>query len=66
MITKPNAMHCTTHHTACDCREYRFQQMEEALKTIRSWARYDLEDDYDVKALNTKDVFDFCNMVLEK
>lgn len=30
---------CTTHHFACDCREYQFMQMETALKVIQTWAK---------------------------
>jgi len=33
-ITKRRADRCTTHHHACDCREYRYQEMEKALKVI--------------------------------
>ena len=32
------ARRCTTHHRACDCREYRYQRMEQALKIISTWA----------------------------
>lgn len=32
---------CTTHHEACPCREYRFQQMAQALRIIRTWALCD-------------------------
>jgi len=40
MITKSRANKCVTHHAACDCREYRYQQMESALKVIRTWASF--------------------------
>jgi hypothetical protein len=30
MITKAMAENCTTHFLACECREYRFQQIEMA------------------------------------
>ena len=29
---------CTTHHHACECREYRMREMETALKCIAVWA----------------------------
>jgi hypothetical protein len=28
MITKAMAERCVTHHWACDCREWKFKQME--------------------------------------
>ena len=42
-ITAYRAKQCITHHYACDCREYRYQQMEAALKTIHTWAAYDAD-----------------------
>lgn len=32
---------CTTHHAACACREWQFEQMQRALRVIRTWARCD-------------------------
>lgn len=32
---------CTTHHEACPCREYRCEQMAQALRLIRTWALCD-------------------------
>jgi len=29
---------CVHHHKACDCREYKFEKMERALKNIIQWA----------------------------
>ena len=40
MVTKAKAEQCVTHHNACDCREYRMQEMETALKVIAAWAKY--------------------------
>lgn len=37
-MTKKRAARCITHHAACDCREYRYQEMETALKIISTWA----------------------------
>lgn len=31
-------LRCTTHHYACECREYKFKEMETALKIIHTWA----------------------------
>lgn len=36
-FTEQRASKCTTHHYACDCREYRFQEMERALRDIRTF-----------------------------
>jgi len=44
MTTKKRAEKCTTHFAGCDCREYRHEQMESALKVIRTWAAFDLEN----------------------
>jgi len=41
MTTKKQADKCTTHHHACNCREYRYQQMESAIKVIHTWASVD-------------------------
>lgn len=38
IITRRHADRCITHHCACDCREFRYQQMEDALRVIHSWA----------------------------
>ena len=38
MVTKAKAEQCVTHHNACDCREYRMQEMDKALKVIAAWA----------------------------
>ncbi|MDX9788921.1 MAG: hypothetical protein RBT11_19255 [Desulfobacterales bacterium] len=37
MTSKNRAERCVTHHYACDCREYRYEQMESALKVISTW-----------------------------
>lgn len=56
-ITKKRADKCRSHHTACDCREYRYQEMEIALKVIHTWASVPgcLADDQ---------VVDLCNRAL--
>ncbi|MDX9776846.1 MAG: hypothetical protein RBT40_13005 [Petrimonas sp.] len=36
--------HCTTHHYACDCREWRYEQMESALKIIATWASVEVDN----------------------
>ena len=43
MTTKKQASKCTTHHNACDCREYRYQEMERALKVIHTWAVFEMD-----------------------
>jgi len=42
MTTKKKADNCMTHYYGCDCNRYRFEQMESALKVIRTWASFDL------------------------
>ena len=37
MITKARASKCVSHHKACDCLEYRMQEMESALLAICNW-----------------------------
>ena len=34
---------CVTHHYACDCREWKYEQMETALKAIYTLASVELE-----------------------
>ena len=58
-ITKKRAEKCVTHHYACDCREYRYQEMERALKVIHTWASVP-------GALDPKHVRDLCNKALGK
>ena len=43
MSKKPPAKvnNCSTHHEACPCREYRYEQMAQALRIIRTWALCD-------------------------
>jgi hypothetical protein len=40
-ISKQQASKCVTHHFACDCREYRYRRMQEALIRILIWADHD-------------------------
>jgi hypothetical protein len=40
-VSKKKAERCVTHSYACDCREYRFQQMQQALLVIMIWAEQD-------------------------
>jgi hypothetical protein len=32
---------CVTHHAGCECREWRYERMERALKVIHTWAGVD-------------------------
>lgn len=38
---KARAERCVTHSYACDCREYRYERMREALMRILIWAEHD-------------------------
>lgn len=40
-VSKARAKRCVTHHFACDCREYRYEQMRDALIRIMVWADQD-------------------------
>ena len=33
--SKARAERCVTHHHACDCREYKFQELEQQLAALR-------------------------------
>lgn len=33
-VSKERADRCVSHHHACDCREYRFQQLEDKNKLL--------------------------------
>jgi len=35
---------CVTHHAACDCREYQFGAMKDALMVIEVWANNWMSD----------------------
>lgn len=38
-MKKPQrVLRCTTHHHACDCREFYTEQMRLALQIIHTWA----------------------------
>jgi len=38
MISKARAERCTNHHIACDCKQYRAEQIEAVLGIVRTWA----------------------------
>ena len=38
MISKSKAEKCVTHHNACDCRQYRAEQIEQVLGIVQTWA----------------------------
>ena len=40
-VSAARAKRCVTHSFACDCREYRFGRMREALVRIMVWAHHD-------------------------
>jgi len=62
MITKKKADRCVTHHHACDCREYRYQEMESALKAIGTWARFECEHYMSIDAYPRKVLVDIANL----
>lgn len=40
-VSKARAERCVTHHFACDCREYQYERMRDALANIWIWAESD-------------------------
>lgn len=61
-ITKKRAAKCVTHHQACDCREYRYQEMEATLRVILTWASFH----YHKPIANDKEVFRHINNAAAK
>lgn len=41
-VSKARAKRCVTHSYACDCREYRYERMRDALIRIMVWADQDV------------------------
>lgn len=41
VVSAARAKRCVTHYYGCDCREYRFERMREALIRIMVWAEQD-------------------------
>ena len=62
MTTKKQADRCVTHHFACDCREYRYEQMESALKVIRTWMSFGIE--HGKVAAEPKHILELCDRAL--
>lgn len=64
-ISKKRAMKCTTHHCACDCREYKIQNMEIALRVILTWGAFDEEGNWPRDpALKPAHVIQLCDKAL--
>jgi hypothetical protein len=40
-VSAAMAKGCVTHHYGCDCREYRYARMQQALIRIMIWAEHD-------------------------
>lgn len=66
-ISEKRAEKCITHHHACDCREYRYQEMETALQIIHTWASFDMEGKHPaMPTLKANQVVKLCNKALGK
>jgi len=64
-ISKQQASRCVTHHFACDCREYRYRRMQDALVKILITADFDsLSTEDRNKAM--RDIADLCNAGLNE
>jgi len=57
--TPTRVKRCITHHHACDCREWKYEQMESALKIIYFWARTELDTNKD---LSQETIMNLCNI----
>lgn len=67
MITKTQVKKCVTHHHACDCREYRYQEMETALQIIHTWGSFDLDGKYPMSpTLKAEHVVRLCDKALRR
>lgn len=45
-IKKPKRVErCVTHHHACECNQWRYEQLEMALKIIHTWASFCISPD---------------------
>lgn len=67
MTTKKKADNCMTHYYGCDCNRYRFEQMESALKVIRTWASFDFDSCVGcgfLAALDPEAVVNLCDKAL--
>jgi len=64
MTTKKQADRCVTHHHACDCREYRYERMESALRVIHTWMSFGIE--HGTVAASPRDILALCNKALGK
>jgi hypothetical protein len=63
-ISKKKAQKCITHHS-CDCIEYKMQQMEQALRVIRTWGAFDQKGEWpDDPVLKPAHVIDLCDKAL--
>ena len=52
---------CVTHHYACTCREWKYEQMEKVLKVIHVWACAELDTNKDlsqVTIMNLRNIAD--------
>ena len=52
---------CTTHHKACACREWQYEQMERALKVIYTWTLCPIES---TKDCDIRKVHNLCEKTL--
>ena len=72
-VSKTRAMRCTSHHSACDCREYQFRYVQKILKGILKRAKdhptFDedlfLRRNFEGLAEIGGDVFDWTVMAIE-
>ena len=63
MTSIHQATHCYDCHNACHCREWRYEQMEQALKVIQFWCEADKRDSGFV---DHKGIIKMCKLALKE
>jgi len=64
MKVPTRVLKCTTHHPACDCLEWHYEQTQMALRIIHTWASLD-SSSIETRAKAMGDIAWKCKEVLE-
>jgi len=63
---KPSKVtNCITHHYACECREWQFNKMKEALQKILLLPKWKAHDTSHITSLNASHVLEICKEGLD-
>jgi hypothetical protein len=65
-ISKRRAKRCVTHHNGCDCREYGYKQMQDALERIKLFACWHYDPEADVENSSPDDQVAHVNGLIVK